>query len=242
MPFTDLHSHLLWETDDGALDEGESLQLCESLVRAGFSDAACTAHAWPELPDAAANAERRAELQALLDQRGIALRLHPGAENRLDGALLERVARGDARPLGAGPWVLPWVLVEAPHQLPLPGLAELCFRLQIAGLRPLLAHPERCRAFHDDAGLAARLVQAGCGLQIELGSLSGAYGKPALRLARRLLDQGLVAVAASDVHRPTSGARLLEFGLLALRKAVGEAALSLLLDQNPRRVLRGDPL
>lgn len=238
MPYADLHSHLLWKTDDGALDQGESLELCGALVRAGFSDAACTAHSWPEFPDAAANALRRAELQALLDERGIALRLHPGAENRLDGALLDRAQRGDARPLGAGNWVL----VEAPHRLPLPGLAELCFRLQIAGLRPLFAHPERCRAFLDDPGLAERLVQAGCALQIELGSLSGAYGKPALRLARTLLDQGLVAVAASDVHRPQSAARLLDLGLPALRKAVGESALTLLLDQNPRRVLRGDPL
>ena len=238
MPFADLHCHLLWATDDGARDAAESLRLCELLVEHGFSEAAPSPHAWPENPDAAGNAARRAELQALLDERGVPLRLHPGAENRLDGALLDRAAKGDARPLGAGAWVL----VEAPHMLPLPGAEQLCFRLQIAGLKVLIAHPERCRAFQDDPALARRLVDAGCALQIELGSLAGHYGREPRKLAQRLLDDELVTVAASDVHHPQSGQKLLAEGLPALRKAVGEAALQRLLDVNPRRILRGEAL
>jgi protein-tyrosine phosphatase len=197
-----------------------------------------TPHAWPELPGAEANRLRRAELQALLAERGIALELHPGAENRLDGELLDRCQRGDARPLGAGPWLL----VEAPHMLPLPGLEQLAFRLRVAGQRLLFAHPERCRAFHDDPQLARRLVASGAALQIELGSLAGTYGKPAQRLARTLLDEGLVAVAASDVHRPQGAEKILGEGLPALRKAVGDPALEQLLDHNPRRLLRGEAL
>jgi protein-tyrosine phosphatase len=246
MAFVDLHSHLLWATDDGPVDAAESVQLCAALVEAGFSDAAATSHSWPELPGAAANAARRGELQALLQAGGVPLTLHAGAENRLDGELLERVARGDARPLGGGPWVLPrvlpWVLVEAPHALPLPGIEALCFRLQIAGLRVLVAHPERCRAFQDDASLAGRLVDQGCAMQIEIGSLAGVYGRPALKLARSLLEKGLVAVAASDVHRPTSALRLLREGLPALREVAGDGGLAVLLDRNPRRMLRGDAL
>jgi len=207
-------------------------------VEHGFSDAAPTPHAWPELPTEAENTMRRGELQALLDARRIPLRLHPGAEHRLDGALLERVQQGDVRPLGAGRWVL----VEAPHALPHPGLEQLCFRLQIAGLRVLVAHPERCRAFQDDAALAQRLCDAGCALQIEIGALAGHYGREPKKLAQRLLAAGLYAVAASDVHRPQSAEKLLTEGLPLLRKAVGEAALRTLLDDNPRRVLRGEAL
>jgi hypothetical protein len=44
------------------------------------------------------------------------------------------------------------------------------------------------------------------------------------------------------VHRPTSGIRLLEQGMPILRKAVGEAAMTTLLDTNPRRILRGEAL
>ncbi len=238
MAYADLHCHLLWATDDGARDQDESLRLCELLVEHGFSDAAPTPHAWQELPSAAENTSRRAELQALLDARRIPLRLHPGAEHRLDGALLERVQQGDVRPLGVGNWVL----VEAPHSLPLPGLEELVFRLQIAGLRVLVAHPERCFAFQDDADLARRLTEAGCALQVEIGALAGHYGRAPRKLAQRLLGDGLYAVAASDVHRPQSAEKLLAEGLPLLRKAVGEAGLRTLLDDNPRRVLRGEAL
>ena len=238
MPFADLHCHLLWATDDGPRDAAESLRLCELLVEHGFTEAAPSPHAWPDLPGPGENAARRAELQALLEEKGVPLQLHPGAENRLDGALLDRAALGDARPIGAGTWVL----VEAPHTLPLPGAEQLCFRLQVKGLRVLIAHPERCRAFHDDPSLARRLVDAGCALQVEIGSLAGHYGKPPRRLAQRLLDDGLVTIAASDVHHPESGQRLLSEGMPALRKAVGEAALQRLLDRNPRRILRGEAL
>jgi protein-tyrosine phosphatase len=238
MSFADLHCHLLWATDDGPRDQDESLRLCELLVEHGFSDAAPTPYAWPELPSAAENAARRAELQALLEGRRIPLRLHPGAEHRLDGALLERIGQGDVRPLGPGPWVL----VEAPHSLPLPGLEQLIFRLQIAGQRVLVAHPERCRAFEDDHGLARRLTEAGCALQLEIGALAGHYGRPAKKLAQRLLGDGLYSVAASDVHRPQSAEKLLTEGLPLLRKAAGDALLRTLLDDNPRRVLRGEAL
>jgi protein-tyrosine phosphatase len=238
MPYADLHCHLLWATDDGCRDESESLALCRALAEHGFSDAAPSPHAWPENPDARANGARRGELAALLAENGIALALHAGAENRLDGELLERARKQDARPIGAGNWLL----AEASHHLPNPGLEELCFRLRVEGYRVLIAHPERCRAFFDDAALAQRLVESGCALQLELGTLANIYGKDSARLGRKLLDAGLYAVAASDVHRPQSGIRLLELGLPALRKAVGEVALLRLLDENPRRILRGEAL
>ena len=47
---------------------------------------------------------------------------------------------------------------------------------------------------------------------------------------------------ATDVHQAKSGAKLLAAGIPALRKVVGEDALRVLLDHNPRRVLRGLPL
>jgi hypothetical protein len=49
-------------------------------------------------------------------------------------------------------------------------------------------------------------------------------------------------VAASDVHRPQSAEKLLSEGLPLLRKAAGEALLRTLLDDNPRRILRGEAL
>jgi protein-tyrosine phosphatase len=238
MPFADLHAHLLWGLDDGARDEPESLQLCRLLAEQGYSDAAATPHAGPELPDAAAADGRRAELAASLSAAAVPLRLHPGAEHRLDGDLLEQAARGAARALGRGRWVL----AEAPLELPLPGMEQLCFRLQVLGLQPLLAHPERCRAFQDEPALAQRLVAAGAALQLDLCALVGAYGHAARKLAERLLGEGLYAVAASDLHRAEPSMRLFPPALAAIRRLAGEASALRLLDRNPHRVLRGEAL
>lgn len=234
MSFADLHNHLLWALDDGPTAAEETLVLARALVAAGFTDVAATPHA--AQGGAAAHAARREEAQAMLDAAGVALRLHPGAENKLDTDFFTRLAAGDARPLGRGKYVL----VEAPFQDPLPTVADLAYRIQLAGFRPVIAHPERCAEFLAHPELCAHLAEAGCALQVELGSFAGVYGKPAKKLATRLVEDGLAALAATDLHRATKGPAILRDGLAALERLVGPLGLARLLDENPRRILAGE--
>lgn len=224
--------------DDGSQNLEDSVAMARALAAAGFSDVAPSPHAWPELPDAAAAAERRAELASRLGEEGIALALHPNAENRLDAELLERLERRDARPLGAGRYLL----VEAPFEAPLPRIMDFVFRLQTKGYRPLVAHPERCREFRDHPERAGQIVDAGGALQLELGALPGRYGPEARRLAERLLDEGRYAVAATDLHGPVGAERWIPEGILALQRRVGGEAALRLLRENPAAVLRGEAL
>jgi protein-tyrosine phosphatase len=234
----DLHCHLLFGLDDGAKTVEESLEMARALSEVGFTEIAPSPHAWPELPDWQVAGSRRAELSELLGNAGVALRLHPNAENRLDTELFERMGRGDARPIGAGRYIL----VEAPFQAPLPSLLDLIFRLQVKGLVPLFAHPERCLEFTEHAGRGAEAVAAGAGLQLDLGALIGRYGRVAQRTAERLLDDALYSVAATDLHGPVGAASWIGRALQALQRRVGEGAAQELLRERPARVLRGEDL
>lgn len=231
--YIDLHCHLLPEVDDGAKSLDESLAMARALVAAGFSDVAPSPHAWPEYPGAAAIALQREALQAQLNAAGLSLRLHPNAENRLDGEFLDRLGAGHARPLGAGRYVL----VEAPFESPLPALLELIFRIQLKGLTPVIAHPERCLEFQGKGDRARQAVAAGALLQLELGAPLGRYGVTARKVCERLLADDLYAIAATDLHGPVGAERWIPEGIAFLAKH-GLAAT--LLRDNPARLLAGE--
>lgn len=238
MRFVDLHCHLLWALDDGCETPEETLAAARLLVELGFGDAAPSPHAlaWMASGDAARAEARRAEAEALLAREGIPLALHANAENRLDEEFLAR-AGGEGR-RGIGPTGR-WVLVEVPFQAGLPALPDLVFRLRRLGARPLFAHPERCAEF-ERPGKAEEVVRLGGALQLNVGALTGVYGRTARKHAERLLSEGLYAVASTDMHRPEGVDEWLVEALAALEKRVGSIGLDRLLAENPRKILAGE--
>ncbi len=238
MGFVDLHCHLLWGVDDGCETPAETLEAAKLLVSLGFSDAAPSPHAVRELPsgDPALCERRRAEITALLAAEGVPLALHANAENRLDEELVSRAAGPSRRGIGARG---AWVLVEAPFLGDMPGIAELVRRIGEAGATPLVAHPERCETF-EAPGRVEAVVRAGAALQLNVGALTGLYGKAARRRAEALLDAGRYAVAATDLHAPRGASRWLPEALDALGRRAGSDGAARLLDVNPRRILAGE--
>ena len=193
----DLHSHPLPAVDDGPPATGASLAMLRSAVAAGIHTMVATPHVSARYADT--TGERvRAGVQALqleADAAGIGVRLIAGAELEL---LHREMLAPEALPglrLGDGPFTL----VELPFS------ADAQFAEMLLGkhrdVQPaVLAHPERCRAFHDDDELLGRLVEQGMLAQVTAGSIAGSYGSTVQRCAWRMLEQGLVHVVASDAH------------------------------------------
>lgn len=228
--FVDLHLHLLFEVDDGARSASDTLQMARALISLGFTEAAPSPHNRSEYPShsAALVAGRLREVKDLLAKEGLALELHDNAENFfLDDDLL-----ANGRKLGTGSHML----IEAPYTSSLPALREIIFQLQLKGITPLIAHPERCLEF-EKKGRAAEMVGAGAKLQLDIGALIGRYGGTAKKLARQFLEQGLYEVAASDLHSPVNAEGWLGESIEALRKLGGDEGLQQLLSKNPRALL-----
>jgi len=236
--YVDLHCHLLPGVDDGARTPEDALEMARALVDLGFVAVAPSPHARPEFAPLAVCAERLAELTRALERASVPLRLYSNAENALvlDG-FLEGLGTSASRTVNGSRYVL----VEAPYQAPVPALPELVFRIVRRGVTPLFAHPERCQEF-DRPGRAAEVVRLGARLQLDLGALVNRYGPAARRLARAFLDEGLYAVAATDLHGPIGARAWVGKALAELRARVGEEAVSTLLTDNPRAVLEGEVL
>jgi len=196
----DLHCHLLFGIDDGPADFAGSLALARRARDEGIEAIAATPHVdsnYQRLPEEIDALPRlRAELEPRLLEEGVNLSVVAGAE-----VAMTRIGELDAEQLRAltlgGGDVL---LVESPYSTNIPFIDQLMFDLLASGLRPLLAHPERCPAFHGDPSLLARLVESGCMCTVSAGSLAGDFGRTARGFALTLLADGLAHAISTDSH------------------------------------------
>ncbi len=244
MPFVDLHCHILPGVDDGAADEAEFLAMAQAALRGDTAVVVATPHwdleerpaPWELIPPLVD------EYRKKLESAGLGLELLPGVEVRLNAGLFRLAADGEAvRRLtlaGNGRYLL----VDLPlTDIPV-GTEETLFRLQLQGCTPVLAHPERNRRLAEDRALLRGLADRGVELQVNAGSLLGAYGRGARRVATSLLQEGLARLIASDAHHASGRDPDLSASWSRARELLGEGAADVLLRENPRAVLAGGEL
>jgi protein-tyrosine phosphatase len=153
---------------------------------------------WSHRNDAGTNAARVADVEAALAANRIELEVRPGAE--IAATLVGDIEPAELASLTLGGPGGSCLLVEPPFTPVVTGLDALIYRLQSDGYRVLLAHPERCLAFHRDRAMLEALVASGVLCSITAGSLVGRFGRPVQRFAEQLVRDELVHNVASDAH------------------------------------------
>lgn len=227
----DLHSHLIYGVDDGVATLAEALACVEGLAERGYDRIFTTPHQveyWRPAPELLVT--RLAELRAEIARRGWPVRLGMGAENHLDDEFIRRLRAADLLSYGRAGKA---VLIECSPMSPPPFLDQLIFELRAGGLVPVLAHPERYPWMLKSRDRASRLRQAGCVMQIDLGSFAGAYGRDVRKGAEKLLKAGDADLVASDLHRPAKLGLLVDDGLKALRGLAPESEVVRLTETAP---------
>jgi len=237
----DLHCHLHFGIDDGPKIPAESIELARALVAAGVNEVACTPHIRSDkgwLATREVQPELASHLDAALRAAGVSgLKIHGGAEHYLDDTLFQEPMEGRVVPYGQGRYLL----VELPYAGPPPDLFGLLFSIRKRGYRILLAHLERYPYVVDDDAQVQRILDAGYLIQVNLGSLSGAYARAHKKAAQRLVKEGAASVAGGDCHRADDVKKNVVKGLDALRKLVGDEGVERLTVQNPRMILDDVP-
>jgi len=237
----DFHNHIIPGVDDGARSLEESSRALAEMADQGIGVIVTTPHlnasdvlsgnagAYMALVEQKWNA-----LEAMSREEFPQLRVDRGFEVLLDAP---RVDLSDFRLRLAG---TRFVLVEFPMSSLPPSAAEALFDIRVKGYTPVMAHPERYHYMDDNLTLAKGWIRAGAYLQVNLGSLTGRYGRKARALAWRCLEQGIASYLFSDFHArgecPTRRA-------LAVLDARSHAMTELLTQVNPERLLSGlEPL
>lgn len=243
MTWTDLHSHILPGFDDGASSDEEFLEMARIAVKGDTSIMVATPHydrestAFEPLEMAAAVKD----YNDLLKESRIPLMLVPGMEVRVNAGLFDLAKAGGLEEFSLG-GNGKYMLVELPMvDVPLATI-DVIFQLQLCGVRPILAHPERNRHLVENPTMITELIERGIEIQVNGGSLEGRFGEKAGRLARRLLKEGKAKLVASDAHGASNRSPDLSGAARAIVKLLGAGAPDVLLGTNPGLVLEGKEL
>ena len=85
-------------------------------------------------------------------------------------------------------------------------------------------------------------MDMGCLLQVNRGSLIGRFGAAAQELSWAMLERGFVCAVASDAHSPAVRTTWMKDVHDLLREEYSEDAARLVLEERPRRLLRGQTM
>ena len=198
----DIHHHLLPGLDDGSNSIDTSVAMARLAASDGITHVVCTPHANGHYEyNPAVNAAKTEELRARLAAEGIALTLGSGCDFHLSFDNVNDAKKDPARFSING---LGYLLVEVPdYGLP-PGLTETFYELQLAGLTPILTHPERNPTLQNDPARLMDWLRGGLLIQVTADSLTGHKGKHAPRMAHDLLEKRWVHFLATDAHNTSS--------------------------------------
>lgn len=237
----DLHFHCLPGLDDGPADWDQAVALCRAAAREGTTRIVATPHVlrgeWIN-EDVAARDELVVRLNALLEGRPAVL---PGCEYFFSTEALALLDHGELGPL-TGLNRSRYLLVELPAEAP-PSSAESVFHeFRVAGLTPVIAHPERHAAFRREPERLERLVSRGALCQLTAGSLLGEFGERAARASEDFFARGLVHFIASDAHNLDRRPPRLAAAREHVRRHWGAEAEIGLFETNPEALIASEPI
>jgi len=233
----DIHHHLLWGLDDGAKDLATSVGMVEASAADGVTHIVCTPHAngtYDFRP--AANAEKLAELQECIAATGVTMQIGLGCDFHLS---YDNILEAKADPARFSVNGLGYLMVEIPDYGVPRALTETFYELQLAGLTPILTHPERNPTLQYDLPRLAEWMRGGVLVQVTGDSVTGRMGKTAQRVAHELLAKRWVHFIATDAHNLSSRPPRLSEARDVVAKKYGEAYAQSLVTTNPHAVFTG---
>lgn len=194
--YTDIHSHLIPGIDDGAKTDEETILLITELKKIGFKNFITTPHVYATVWDNTSGIikNKTTEVNLLLKKNEVSA-IKSAAEYMMDEHFLSLIQNKDLLCLKEN-----YVLVEMSYYNPPIQLYDIIFELQLAGYKPILAHPERYNFYHNNFEEFKKLKKQGCLLQLNLLSTVGYYGSNVSKIADQLLKNNMIDFVGSDVH------------------------------------------
>jgi protein-tyrosine phosphatase len=196
----DMHSHLIPGIDDGSKSLEESLDLIQRLSSYGLRKIITTPHIMSEYykntPEIISMGLE--DLHKAVKAEGISIEIEAAAEYYIDEIFLEKIKAGeDLLSFGDKYILIETGFINKPQML-----LETMFQLEMAGYKPILAHPERYQYLLADQGFLEELIDRKTIFQVNLLSLTGFYSKPVKDFAENLIERESVTFLGTDCHNP----------------------------------------
>lgn len=240
----DIHSHIIYGIDDGSPDETTSRGLLDMAVASGTSHIVATPHvievfehpSWERIQTGVE------ELRGFATEANLDLTIYPGSEVMLSLDILKVY---DEAPHAYCLNGTRYALIELP-MLEVPKYTEDClYEMQLRGLTPVLAHPERYPQLFESTANMNRLLEwchKGVLLQCNGGSILGKFGHRAKDNLELLLHNKLVSFIGSDAHRIKHRNTDLAEERTNLTEICGQAYADAICIHNPKAMLADEQI
>lgn len=192
----DMHCHLLPGVDDGFQTMEDALEALRILDKKGVKKMYLTPHFMKEYPN---NVRETIEEKFQVFQEKAAevchIELRLAAEHMLDSRFMNHF-ENKFLTLGSDDAL---VLCETSYMMSAPNAKDMLYQIMLEGYQPIIAHPERYQ--YASKSMYERWKDRGYLFQLNLLSLGGAYGTPAMRKSHYMLSHGMYDYIGSDMHR-----------------------------------------
>jgi len=237
--FIDIHAHILPGLDDGARTIEESIAMAQTAMRNGTEILVATPHirtgsceiCKEDILSAVANINRE------LSQVGSELLVLPGAEYSLEPNLSKRLADGELLTINN---MGRHIIIELPSMLIPENTEHILYEIQLQGVTPIIAHPERNHVLSKNPELLQAYSKRGVLSQVTSASVTGWFGREVRNTSLRFIRLGMVQFLASDAHTVTGRNPVLKPAYELVWRKWGQAYAQTLVYDNPYRIINGD--
>jgi len=215
----------------------ESLAMAEAAIADGITHIVATPHSndkyFFDFPHVR---ELRDAIQSKVGER---LKIATGCDFHLNPENLESL-RKDARPYCVNQ--RDFLLVEFNEYSIPPSMDQTLHAIQLAGVQPIITHPERNGILRRHPERLKKWVRQGCFVQVTGGSLTGGFGAGSQQEALQWIGKGLVHFVASDAHNTRNRLLRLQPAYNVVHDQFGEEMARALFLENPLAAFEGRPL
>ncbi len=237
----DIHSHILYDMDDGAKTIDESARLCSLGKINGIKKIVVTPH-FNALGDVdnflKIRDEKCEQLKKMLEKNATAVELYGGAEVFVDDDVffskdLRRLTINNSR----------YLLIEfsffGVRFKDIVGYLEELYNM---GVVPIVAHPERYDFFQRDYDAVNELASRGVLFQLNAASLASRDGREEFELAYEMAYKGVAAFIGTDAHSIYGRANDIREMLRLFPQDIDPNLMERMLVRNPQRVLNNEDI
>ena len=199
---TDIHSHILFDVDDGARNIEESITLLKKMAEIGFKNVILTPHYIKDSEYSSQNKEKIVKIKKIqeeLDNQNIDINIYLGNEIFINNQICDLIKEEHIYTLNNSKYIL----VELPFHNQIVNLEDIVYELRVKGLIPIIAHPERYTYFQKNYKEVDRLREEGFLFQGNYASILGYYGKESKKLLKYMLKKQYIDYLGTDIHRTT---------------------------------------
>ena len=196
----DIHCHIINGIDDGSKNEEMSLNMLSIAQENGIKEIVATPHYMRgrfncEYKDVVKKVN---ELNILIKEHNLDITIYSGQEVYYSEKLIEYYNEGIIGTINHSKYML----IELPMlQFNIDEVINSIYELQVRGIVPIIAHPERYKQFIKKPSLINKFINEGYVFQLNAGSITGDFGKDVKKTANTYMKAGIYSVVGTDAHR-----------------------------------------